>query len=475
MEKQISVKSWDDVRKSLENDSNKNFCDSVSQICANLKGDNKDYVYQVKLQFGERIIEKGSRFLFENEGYILQHNPAYSPRNIKDFANELNYASDPLGMVLKNHIEIYTTNNCSNRERKIDTYIKGSFNSKKEEEYNVPLNIIKKGDLFGVFGAIDFISKNTSIQTGNDLHWYAVAGNSTFILDFPFFHSKAPILDEKILSIFKQHSLIDTNGKKNSYYSGKEQVDFVKEFLPKDFSVELIYFPKHYLEIDNSELKKDFHYQLLLKGWAQSSPLRSQIFENKILADVLKTTSLNNDKQFILKLYAYLLDFSKGKSFTLYPLNHISDTHYLSDVIKNFKNSNNYFNRSNSYEPIIYLYDNNIEKNFSLLSVRNLPILKDYHFTKHFEIIKDLKTVSRAFNLVGKAAYELSNLLTIEGYGYPGSNHKSGLTDREHLQEKILKELGFNENNAGSVSKKQILLSCGQFEDALLLKKNNVS
>lgn len=454
--KSISVVSWESALNSFKKKKlNPEFCNLISQISKQFESSNKNYVYKVELEFGEKLIDKG---VIPIEKYdIAANNFKVSNATLK---KDLSYSEDPLGIVLKNHVEVYSINECINRERRINTYSgKGKYHVKGEWQYNVPLNIIDEGDLFGVFGTLDFITKNKT-PSSIGLDWYVVAGNSSFLIDFPFLHSKLDkIIDDRVQDIFKQYADGSNN---NDYYPGKEQIDFVKKYLP-DFRTEIIYFPRHFLEMANEKYKKELHYNLLLKGWEQYSPLRHYIFENKILGDILKNTALKNESQFILQLYEYLKNLQNGKSLALTPLDPKTDKHILAEVIEKFKEEHkNYFSKSNCIMPVIYLYQKKKTSDFCLVSLSNLPILKNYKYTKLDEVIKDLKAVEAAFKKAGKAAYELITL-SIEGYGNTGNKSVSS------VETKGMKELHDLLINKLNLNKSQLILN-GQFSSIILIK-----
>lgn len=360
MTKKINVISWDDAKKMLPTSNpNKAFCDLVSKVCKTLKSDKKDYVYHIQLEFGDKFIDKGARYLLEDNGFTFENKITGVTKNKNDFKQDLKYSKqtvDPLGMVLKNHIEVYSENELLN--------IAGS-------KYRVHLNSIKAGELFGLFGTLDSFNADTEI--GNQ-DWYAMAGNSCFEILFPFSNS---IDYDKINK--------DTNPNKNFLStqiatSIDEKITFFKNYInicDENWRTDIIYFPKHFIESNNSEFK----IKLFEIGWAQSKASRNFLFENKVLSDIIDNvdskSALKNNKHLLNFLLDYIIKASKGDAYVLKPLK--DNKHILSVALNKFKEDiSTYLGKSGSYTPVILHYDRITNKDWGCLAIDSIPILLNY-------------------------------------------------------------------------------------------------
>lgn len=360
MTKKINVISWDEANKMLPNSHpNEAFCELVTEICNSLKNDKKDYVYHIQLGFGDKFIDKGGRYLFEDNGYSIENKAKDITKNKVDFKNDLKYSNDtvdPLGMVLKNHIEVYSENELL------------SINGSK---YRVHLNSIKAGELFGLFGTLDFFNADTEI--GNQ-DWYAMAGNSCFEILFPFSNSTDY---DKINK--------DTNPNKDFLSmqiatSIDEKITFFKKYInicDKNWRTDIIYFPKHFIEANNSEFK----IKLYEIGWAQSKASRNFLFENKALSDIIDNvdskSALKNNKHLLNFLLDYIIKASKGNAYVLKPLK--DNKHILSVALNKFKNDiSTYLEKSTNCTPVILHYDRITGSDWGCIAIDSIPILLNY-------------------------------------------------------------------------------------------------
>jgi hypothetical protein len=443
----ISIRkiNWDKISELEEQDLSSELLKTINLIYETLE-DDKKYVYMLELSYGDFVIYNGT---------INKEEITGNEKN--NFFNDISYSDDPLALVIHNQIEVYTINRCDNRRRVIKEFSRRRENFVEDKEYIVPLNTIKEGDFYGVFGTLDSLS-GIELPANHGMDWFAVAGISSFIFDFPFFYSTVNI-NEDYCKYFKQH-----RDNCPSYYTGREQIDFIKDLLPK-YKTRVIYFPGHIFRISNSQLLEKLHYYLLIKGWAQYSPLRNIAFENKVLTDILKNISLENETEFIIKLFDYLRNVFSGNAKILRPL--ISDEkHFLNDAINNFKDHcKDYFNNEKKHIlPLCYIYDDSKAIEVGILSLTNLPILKNYRYTNLKDVIDDLKEVNDAFINKHLTNYTL-NLEKIKAFG--------GL-DRYNPKKVVYKTKGtsdFKELIASlfcfEVSK--ILPTSGQFKNSIAI------
>lgn len=364
MENKINVIPWDDAMKMLPaNNTSWKFCNLVSEICDELKRSNKHYVYHIQLGFGDKFIDKGGRYLLEDNGFSIENKVANVIKSKEDFKRDLKYKRetvDPLGMVLTNHIEVYSENELLDN--------KGlSIN-----RYRVHLNTIKAGELFGLFGTLDFFNEDAEISNQRD--WYAIAGNSCFEILFPF--SNSTVYDEIIKDFNPRKNFLNTQIATDI----NEKIMFFKKYIDvcdKNWKTDIIYFPRHFFDVNNS----DFRVKLYEIGWAQSKASRNFLFESKALSDVIDNvdskSALKNNKHLLNFLLDYIIRASKGSAYVLRPLK--DNNHILSAALSEFKEDIDiYLNKNGSYTPVILIYDRIAEMEWGCLSTDSIPILLNY-------------------------------------------------------------------------------------------------
>jgi hypothetical protein len=176
--RKISVETWQKVKDLLpkEGCANKSLIDLVSEISQEFIKEKLNYVYHLKLNFGDKIIDKGKFF---SDNYEILENDF--GKTLNDFKKDVLYSDDPsgmvddpLGLVLTNHIEVYTENKSELKKGKASL----------KYTYTLPLNTLYPGDLFGVFGILDKLSGIHQSKMNRD--WFARAGTISFGLAFPF-------------------------------------------------------------------------------------------------------------------------------------------------------------------------------------------------------------------------------------------------------------------------------------------------
>lgn len=452
--KRVSVLPWNEALKMLPRDNpNVEFCKLISEICEELKLSNKNYVYYTSFEFGEKLIDKGSVSL---DQFSVVHD-SYFKKTGKDMVEDLSYSQDPLGLVIKNHIEIYSENIIINKSgQAIDSYL-------------VPLNIINEGDLFGLFGVLDFLTENKSNdipKTSSPIayDWYAIAGNICFELAWPFENDTdfSFISDQKWAEKFRiKYDKLN--------YVGENKISFVREFIyaadknhntKNRWTVDVIYFPRHFFEIKDIKLKRALENYLFKAGWLQSSPLRYALFENKIIAEALYQSAVtpNHDKHFLNVLYDYIIKSGKGKQYTLKPL--LSSEHILNIALQSFKSTlGNYLKKAKHYEPLILIYDKIIdEKDWGIISADNLPFLLNYHFRCLNMLYFDLHKMRDDISSQKTSFPALPEIIMTKDDGSGKERIKGRNTVRAYL------------SNAININEEHICLSSKYFKNLILIK-----
>ena len=174
----IKVNSWSDVAKKIES-ANKVLHDLIAPISDMLITDMQDHFYQMNFMFGEAVIREGQMMALEkdrNGNYANESKIKFVPEgfsgkrqnDFKKFVEDCEQNTDhPLSIVTSNYIEIFCTKRSS---------------LQSVGEYSFPLNIIEKGNLFGVWGSVNSIFK---VDETDYYPWNAVAGKACIIPLFP--------------------------------------------------------------------------------------------------------------------------------------------------------------------------------------------------------------------------------------------------------------------------------------------------
>ncbi|MDR0427611.1 MAG: hypothetical protein LBH12_03290 [Dysgonamonadaceae bacterium] len=340
-----------------QNQVDNEFCQIATRVFDRITEEKKKYVYLVKYKFGDKLIDQGI-MPFEN---LIPASGSFVS-SCSQLQLDLNYSKDPLGLVLNNHIEVYSENNSS-----------------PDITYNIPLNIIEKGDFFGLFGTLDYLSGQDNFQAHLKQNWHVVAGNASFEILFPFNNKTTfqATARTKVASVFTEE---------NSY-TEKNKMNFMKYYVNEvepDWTTDIIYFPKHFFEGTNDHLKA-YLYDI---GWLQSSNLRNLSFENKIISDVLfkNSATLNHNDLFVSHLFSHIWKASLGEAYVLKPLETKKRKHILSGAFSLFEKQT----EDTTFTPILLIYDkldvNN--KDWGLIHENSIPISLNYK-TKKLKLLSD--------------------------------------------------------------------------------------
>lgn len=361
----ISVKAWSEIMQNAPA-SSMEICNAINEVILTLPA-NEQYVYFATFPFGTKLIENG---VIPIDKFSFISNDNFPPKNIRDLNTDLDYSRDPLGLVLKNHIEVYSSN-------KRDGNI-----------YNVPINIIKEWDFFGLFGALDYLSnRNPTHPLTHEQQWSVVAGNVCFEILFPFDNSG---VNTYLYGSIYEH-FIRNNQKPN--FSEEDKILFVKKHLAatnSQWGVDVIYFHKKFI---NKLRESPFVFKHILFdiGWTQSGYSRDALFENKIVSDKiehLNTTFNCTNRIFLSALYYYILRAIRGDAYILYPA---TSDHILFEANNSFKqalNNAGYISKKSAYHPIILTYEK--FNSWGILASAWLPILLEYKLVNASAIRDDL-------------------------------------------------------------------------------------
>ena len=341
--KKISVETWQKVKDLLpkEDCANKSLIDLVSEISQEFIKEKLNYVYHLRLNYGDKIIDKGKFF---NDNYEILENDF--GKTFNDFKNDVLYSDDPLGIVLSNHIEVYTENKSTSDKGK--TYL----------TYTLPLNYLHPGDLFGVFGTLDKLSGIPASKMNRD--WYARAGTVSFGLAFPFHND----LEQTKLTSRDKYVHLSGNNTKVEKTPGDNKVEFIIEHL-RNWGTDIIYIPKHYLSNISKSYKGKILEILYKIGWEQSAPLRYSLFEDTTVYNLILNSNLkiNHDRHSLWLFYNFIFKAYRGEAILLKPL--VDKKHVICKALDQFLKSNEkYFKLSSSFLPLPFTYSFLNKKNY---------------------------------------------------------------------------------------------------------------
>lgn len=323
----IVLEKWDQIKSKIEG-VNKDLFDLIEPIALILKKRKKDYLYSMRFKFGEKVIENGQMVALakdENGNYenlnrlSFEFDPEALTKgfdlNIRDmFIKDCGQDPDhPLAVVTKNYIEISSLH---------DPHF--SQDPKKVSRWPFPLNVIKEGDLFGVFGSVNSIFETYEKE---NYEWNASAGKSCILPLFP------GITDGQSSASYRNRFSKIFSDDTESPHDGI--IFTANEILGDCNFAEIVIIPECYFKEeagDGGELRgaktrlREFLFKI---AWEQSKESREISFEDKVLL-----------KHFMIKepgltfhLIKHIINIAEGNAFVLKP---VSDNDgLLFEVFKN--------------------------------------------------------------------------------------------------------------------------------------------
>lgn len=327
--KALHLKHWSEISESVK-DLNPllfKFMDAAAKVLKN------NYVYEIELPFGMNLITEGRSTLFENEFLVsCDFIGDFKNNNAETFlANFSNKNDHPLSLLESGVTEIYGSNEYNLFEGKL--------------EYNFPLNILKKGELLGTFGATDLIC---NLQLNKPHYTYsAICGNYCVypILPRTFKKGTATYI-KKMRSLCKEYSL--------PFKEDQELFSFFQQFLKHwmlnklpNKTVKLILIPDFWYNNpvpQNAELRGFISKE----AWMQS---RESLLNNLKVIPVIKEigSKVSNKNYIISEMIVYLEGISEGKRLAMKPVNTDS---YLNEIYVHLNDQ-----LQGIYDPVLFYFD----------------------------------------------------------------------------------------------------------------------
>lgn len=384
MEDKINVKieSWSSIYKKLPiNNNNKNFIKLLNESFLSLSED-KQFVYIADYKFGRKIINEGNAP--KDYFYLTNINNTFSRDNL-NFRNDLDYSTDPLGIIIKNEAVIVS-------------------NSDKTR-----LGLLEEGQLLGVFGALDYLNFEKS-DVGGKKDWNVYSGDSSFHFIFSFLLSANDLVKKKFLKSFfrtkndTNKSLIKENGK---YVYDKRKsliqknISLIEELAIETSNTEIVYLPKHIFNqiqpntLQNQLLSLNVRYFLYQKGWEQSKEIRDYLFEDGVINDEIKNIEDLYNKETLLELYALCYHISKGEKDVLMTLT--DEDVKEKQIFRSFKTLNEgHFDSTNPDYPLILKHKKIKSKNdVGIVFLNHLPFKNTNPFSDLKQTINGLNEIKK--------------------------------------------------------------------------------
>lgn len=302
-------------------------------------------------------------------------------------------------MVLSNYIEVYLENR------------------HHTSNYRVPLNIIKEGELFGLFGTLDLFSKIGQTKV-NQRDWFAGAGNISSLLVASPFHisGEKEALDDSIKSFFNKEIIPEKWEKFINFYRDEKWV------------VDIVYFPHRIIDLIQNKGSDILYFE----GWKQSYHLRNAIlFDPSITNNIrlIGTELLHHDRIFLNAIYNYIYNVIYNNAPAFIPLE--ENEHFFFKAFENFKAKSCFNTDSILVHP--FKFGVIEEGKFGILPVFMLPIIYNYKIESLNKLLNDLKKINK------KVEDKFKIFDFIEGYG-PTGGGASKQQDKKDKNEFLIKE-----------------------------------
>ena len=234
-------------------------------------------LYEVTIPYGEIFLQEGS--------FIFGQPTSYINTSEDEVTNDLKYSKDPLGLVLRNEVEVFSTNSV------------GIYGNKVARlSYRVKRNVLTTGEFFGVFGTLDYITDTYFEKASTSPKkptWSAGAGPVTLQLAYPDFSDRN--------TQYQLKNII--NNVHGNREIGEEIVShFVKEFF-KEKVTKAVLFPRHWFGLSNERQPLNdeafiaFREYLFRLGWKQAEWILHSSFNDDIISQCVESAYDDNTRQ----------------------------------------------------------------------------------------------------------------------------------------------------------------------------------
>lgn len=345
----IDVKSWSEISDTIKK-LNINLYNAMNIANTKLK---HGYVYEISVPLGVDIMEKGIPIYFQ-PNYIsnAEFRKSGGVFNKETFVNDFSNKRDhPLGIVKGGLVEIYGQN------------VYQSF-EKEKFSYDYPLDIIKKGELIGTFGAIDLIFDSNKYSSYN----YSASSGS---------HSGFGLLPKKIATgrldyaqkiedIYNEFSILGPNERFN-------EDEFFSSFFPKlikgigltvKYRTELILIPDMWI-IPASPQYTNLRDIVFNSAWIQSQKTRMYDSDVTKVYNLINFNSNEARKHLYAEMIVYLNGIIEGKRLIMKPVSQNSPFWEIYSILND--------RLKVLYDPIIFEYSFLGNNEWGLFPLFNFP------------------------------------------------------------------------------------------------------
>ena len=255
------------------------------------------YFFLAKYPYGELVVDKGKFNL----------PPGQNTNDSNKVLNELSYSPIPLCLVLDKCVEVFV-------ERKVGftTPMKPAIQNKYEYERSVPIRMINKGELFGVFETLDTLNK---VNVGQQPPWSVSSGARTVVILSKLGNEQ---LIRKIslnleCSIPEKHCQFD--------WELIRCVNSAPQNSTRRWEVKLLIFPDWM--VNDPKFSDRLRSIIGPNGWEQTAVIRDYLIEESSLSEIYlqdgaASTSSNSNELFHYFTLRHLLALSKGDLPALY-------------------------------------------------------------------------------------------------------------------------------------------------------------
>jgi hypothetical protein len=431
---QITKSDWTECGQSIKN-VNPIFYKLLQPIAGVFKKSKTSFLYSIKYKFGDCLIKNGKMsFLIQakekglaNTDYFFGGDQDEKVQLAEFKQNIGNTLGHPLALVMKNYVEVF---------RKQNTNFNPDNNSSHSKTYFYPLNIIKEGDLFGVWESINMMFGQEKMATAG---WDAVAGKSCILSTLP----------EKFNQEFKRKAFFDIFGENAGTWS-QGFIDIANELLTEGYFTEIILIPERYYLFDEDDSIELTKHKMCLReyifstGWQQQAQHSNFGWDDFALIDHFNTKDLSYE----LPLIKHLINIAESRAFILKPVDS-HDGHLFrvyEEIFKRFRDTpfrNKEFKFALDYNtPLFFHYEKLGGYNTWGFELTHSPSLEIILPPQRLEQVRNVvHTTVMMANKLAKALDKRSTHVNMEFYVLKNKNIHNTLEIKDLLNGRLKKKV----------------------------------
>jgi len=423
----VSKKTWKECNSRIKA-VNKDFWSLLNAVISASQSKETAFLYHVGYKFGQYLIRNGKMTMmlssdakdksYRDECYFCadkQENILLSQEFFKHIGNTQGH---PLSIIIHNYIEVFKGQTSAYKS------------NHKSHEYEYPLNIIKEGELFGIWESINLMFNLNNLNISG---WDAVAGKHCITTTLPT-HTSGKFKD----IIFKPEIFGDAR----TYLQGF--INVANVILQDQPFTEIIIIPELYYvrnNNDSAEVKKcktELREYIFKIGWAQESQNNNVAWDY----DLIKRYGLEADIAYILPLIKHLVNIASCRAYAIKPISKQDGI-----LFKTNEEIINIFNRepldkgkviSDSYTPLFFHYERINPEMPWAFEMSHSPafdiLLPDMRLDK---IKTSVQTIFRG-NAINKLLAELETNTEVGFYILKGKANRNAKFIKDLMNNKLL-------------------------------------